>query len=359
MLDTSGEVRTRPVLPDGVPRRAVLSRASALPLIFGVVAVLPLAVAAQPGEGVRDTAFVLQLVVASYAGARLCSIVLAGRRRLIQGAFWLFCYLAMGVAPLAQSALGREPTPVVGPRADTVLAPALILLGMVAFDVGALLARNRPAPRSARRPARVDRWRLWLLVGFALLGSSVFIVQLGGPAVFFSSRQEILQSLEQVTAGQVDQETGEVGNALLRGFGTVPALLALLVLTRWLVTSRRARRSPSVLLAWTAVTAVNVIVNNPVSNPRYWFLTVLFSLLFTVFPRSPVMYRTALALGVIVALLIFPFADRYRYADDAANQTSSDSLLDPLVTKDSTRSACSPTTSATRTTGTGTPGGSS
>ena len=132
----------------------------------------------------------------------------------------------------------------------------------------------------------------------------------------------------------MDRETGEVGNALLRGFGTVPALLALLVLTRWLVTSRRARRSPSVLLAWTAVTAVNVIVNNPVSNPRYWFLTVLFSLLFTVFPRSPVMYRTALALGVIVALLIFPFADRYRYADDAANQTSSDSLLDPLVTKD-------------------------
>jgi hypothetical protein len=275
------------------------------------------------------------LVVACYAGARLCAMVLSGRRRLVQGAFWLFCYLAMGVAPLAQSVLGRVPTPVVGPRSDTLLATALILLGMVAFDVGTLLARNRPSLRGPRRrPARVDRWRLWLLVGFALLASGVLIVQLGGPAVFFSSRQEILESLEEATAGEVDQDVGEAGNALLRGFGTVPALLALLVVTRWLVTSRRARRSPSVLMAMTALVAVNVIVNNPISNPRYWFLTVLFSLLFTIFPRSPVMYRTALALGILVALLLFPFADRYRYTDDTNRPTSSDSLLEPLVTKD-------------------------
>ncbi|WP_245245870.1 hypothetical protein, partial [Streptomyces lonarensis] len=325
--------------PPPEPRRAAaragLSRATAFPLIFGVVAALPFAVAAQPGEGVRDTAFALQFVVACYAGARLCAMVLAGRRRLVQGAFWLFCYLAMGIAPLAQSVLGRDPTPVVGPRSDTVLATALVLLGMVAFDVGTLLARNRPSlRRRARRPARVDRPRLWLLVGFSLLASSLLIVQLGGPAVFFTSREEIIAGLAEATAGEVDQETGEAGNALLRGFGTVPVLLSLLLLTRWLVTSRDARRRPGVLAAWALVLAVNVVVNNPVSNPRYWFLTVLFSLLFTVFPRSPVMYRASLALGVIVALLIFPFADRYRYADDAARPAATDSLLEPLTVKD-------------------------
>jgi hypothetical protein len=335
MLDTFGPPRTRPLPPDDGPRRAVLSRATALPLILGVVAVLPLAVAAQPGEGVRDATFILQLVVACYAGARLCSIVLAGQRRLVQGAFWLFCYLAMGVAPLAQSVLGRVPTPVVGPRSDTLLATVLILVGMIAFDIGALLARNRPAPRGARRPpARVDRRRLWLLTGFALLASLALIAQLGGPGVFFSSRQEILESLGAATAGEVDQDVGEAGNALLRGFGTVPALLSLLLLTRWLVTSRRARRSPAVLAAWTAVLAVNVVVNNPISNPRYWFLTVLFALLFTIFPRSPVMYRTSLALGVLVALLVFPFADKFRYAEDPGQATGSGSLLEPLVTKD-------------------------
>ncbi|WP_234320416.1 O-antigen polymerase [Streptomyces sp. SBT349] len=318
-----------------VPGRAVLSRPLSVPLIGGLVGALPLAVAAQPGEGLRDTAFWLQLVVACYAGVRLCAMVLSGRRRLIQGAFWLFCYLAMGIAPLAQSVLGRDPTPVLGPREDTQLATALVLCGMAAFDVGALLARHRPAITTRRRPpATVHRQRLWLLVALAYVASALLIVQLGGPGVFFTSRQEISTSLSEATGAQAGDAGGEAGNALLRGFGTVPALLALLFLTRWLVTSRAARRLPSVVLPWAGLVVVNAIVNNPISNPRYWFLTVLFALLFTVFPRSTVMYRASLALGVVIALLVFPFTDRFRYDEDGRRPVESEALLEPLVVKD-------------------------
>ncbi|MFB4194282.1 hypothetical protein [Streptomyces carpaticus] len=314
----------------GLGQRAVLSRPLSVPLVAGVVGLLPLAVAAQPGEGVRDTAFWLQLVVAGYAGVRLCTMVLSGRRRLVQGAFWLFCYLAMGIAPLAQSVLGRDPTPVLGPRSDTLLATALVLAGMVAFDVGALLARHRPSVRSRRAPAAtVHRRRLFVLIALAYLASGLLIVRLGGPAVFFTSRQEVGEALTEATTSD-----GEAGNALLRGFGTVPALLALLLLTRWLVTSRRARRRPSLLLCWAGLAGVNVVVNNPVSNPRYWFLTVLFALLFTLFPRSSVMYRAALALGLVVALLIFPFTDRFRYDEEGRRPVETGSLMEPLVIKD-------------------------
>ncbi|GAA1897890.1 hypothetical protein GCM10009716_04800 [Streptomyces sodiiphilus] len=318
----------------GAPR-AVLSRPLSVPLVAGVVGILPLAVTAQPGEGVRDATFWLQLVVACYAGARLCAMVLSGRRRLVQGAFWLFCYLAMGIAPLAQSVLGRDPTPVLGPRSDTMLATALVLAGMIAFDLGALLARHRPAlgGTSSARPT-VHRRRLYLLVALAASGSVLLIVQLGGPAVFFSSRQEIGASLAEATGASPDGFAGEAGNALLRGFGTVPALLALLFMTRWLVTSRSARRRPSVLLPWAGLLVLNIIVNNPVSNPRYWFLTVLFALLFTVFPRSPVMYRASLALGVVIALLVFPFTDRFRYDEEGHRPVDADSLMEPLVIKD-------------------------
>jgi hypothetical protein len=315
----------------GRPSRPPLSLPLSVPLIGGVVGALPLFVAAQPGEGTRDTAFWLQLVVACYAGVRLCAMVLAGRRRLVQGAFWLFCYLAMGIAPLAQSVLGRDPTPVLGERADTQLATALVLCGMVAFDVGALLARHRPSLRSRRRPAAtVHRTRLWLLVAAAYAGSAAFIVQVGGVGVFFTSREGLSASLSEVTGA----EAGEAGNALLRGFGTVPALLALLFLTRWLVTSRVARRRPSVVLPWAGLLLINGVVNNPVANPRYWFLTVLFALLFTVFPRSPVMYRAALALGVVIALLVFPFSDRFRYDEQGQQPVETGSLLEPLVIKD-------------------------
>ncbi|MDB1087817.1 hypothetical protein PJ985_09600 [Streptomyces sp. ACA25] len=326
--------RTHPQEAPGV-RRTALSRATALPLIFGVVALLPLAVAAQPGDGVRDTAFLLQLTVAMYAGTRLCAMVLSWRRRLVQGTFWLFCYLAMGIAPLAQSVLGRDPTPVIGPRSDTVLATALVLLGMVAFDIGVLLSRHRPAlRRRVREPARVHRTRLYVLVAVAYAGSGLLIVRLGGLGLFFTSREEISDGLDIASGAPLDEVTGEVGNAMMRGFGTVPALLALLFLTRWLVTSRQARRSPSVVLPWAGLVIINCVVNNPVSNPRYWFLTVLFALLFTMFPRSPVMYRSSLALGVVIALLLFPFADRFRYADDGHRLVDASSALEPLVIKD-------------------------
>ncbi|MFI1950758.1 hypothetical protein ACH437_02670 [Streptomyces xinghaiensis] len=317
---------------DSAPR-AVLSRALSVPLILGLVFGLPAVVSAQYGDGVRDEAYWLQLVLTCYAGARLSAMVLTARRRLIQGSFWLFCYIAMGVAPLAQAVLGRTPTPVVGPRSDTVLAIALVLLGCVAFDVGVLLARHRPALRIRWSPpaASVGRRRLYLLILLAYAGSGLFIVQLGGPAVFFESRQEISESIGASGAGGGD---GNVGSAFLRGFGTVPALLALLFLLRWLVTSKVPRRSPVILLLLAGLVVVNAVVNNPVSNPRYWFLTVAFAILFTAFPKSPVMYRTSLALGVIAALLLFPFMDRFRYDEEGRKAVESSSFVEPLTLKD-------------------------
>src|SRR5689334_24389356 len=102
-----------PVAASGpsVPR-AALSRALAVPLVVALVGFLPAYVTAQPGTGVRDAAYWLQLTLTVYAGGRLSAMVLTRRRRLIQGAFWLFVYVAMGVAPLAQDVIGQVPTPV-------------------------------------------------------------------------------------------------------------------------------------------------------------------------------------------------------------------------------------------------------
>ncbi|MFF9074773.1 hypothetical protein ACF1BP_16375 [Streptomyces sp. NPDC014735] len=315
---------------------AMLSRALAVPLILALVCFLPAVIAAQPGSGVRDTAYWLQLVLTCYAGTRLATMILSTRRRLLQGVFWMFVYIAMGVAPFAQAVIGQTPTPLVGPRSDLVTAVALVLVGCAAFDLGALLASRRPLrerdpDRPGRGPSSAHRARLGLLVLLAFAASGYYVVKLGGPAIFFTSRQEISAS---VAVSGVGSEGSNVGSAFLKGFGTVPALLALLLYTRRLVTSRRARRSPSTVLVWGALAVVNVIVNNPVSNARYWFLTVLVSLLFTAFPRSAAMYRTVLALGVAGALVLFPYADRFRYEGAGYRPVESSSVFEPLATKD-------------------------
>ncbi|MFJ6463417.1 hypothetical protein ACIQM0_20695 [Streptomyces sp. NPDC091387] len=327
----------RPVEPPAKPMSwAMLSRAMAVPLILGLVCFLPALIAAQPGSGVRDTAYWLQLVLTCYSGARLATMVLSTRRRLLQGVFWMFVYIAMGVAPFAQAVIGQTPTPMVGPRSDLVTAIALVLVGCAAFDLGALLASRRPlrrrtGARGSGGPATAHPVRLRLLVLVAFAASGYYVLKLGGPAVFFSSRQEISAS---VAESGVVSGGSNVGSAFLKGFGTVPALLALLFYTRRLVTSRRARRSPSTVLVWFALLVVNLVVNNPVSNARYWFLTVLVSLLFTAFPASAAMYRSVLAMGVIGALVLFPYADRFRYDDNGYRPVQSSSVFEPLATKD-------------------------
>ncbi|WP_328463379.1 hypothetical protein [Streptomyces sp. NBC_00448] len=337
-LDVSREARAAQdprAVPRAVLSRAVLSRALAVPLVISVVVLLPGYVLTQPGPGLRDAGFWLQLALTCYAGGRLCAMVLSRRRRLVQGAFWLFGYVAMGVAPLAQEVIGQVPTPVVGTRSDTVLAISLTLVGCVAYDVGALAARFQPPDRLRRRrpQAQVARQRLWLLILLAYAGSALCIVELGGPAVFFTSRQDISETVQAsgLTGAGGDSH---VGSAFIRGFGTVPALLALLILIRWMTTSRRARRNLPALVALGGLVVINVIVNNPVSNPRYWFLTVVFSILFTAFPRSPAVYRTALVGGVVAALLLFPFLDRFRYDSGGYHPVQSTSVLDPLTLKD-------------------------
>src|SRR6478752_4120842 len=142
--------RARGGLPEPPERPiawSMLSRALAVPLILALVCFLPAVIAAQPGTGVRDTAYWLQLVLTCYAGIRLATMILSTRRRLLQGVFWMFVYIAMGVAPFAQAVIGQTPTPMVGPRSDLVTAIALVLVGCAAFDLGALLASRRPLRR--------------------------------------------------------------------------------------------------------------------------------------------------------------------------------------------------------------------
>ncbi|RPK56798.1 hypothetical protein EES43_23540 [Streptomyces sp. ADI96-02] len=343
----ASDAATRPTdapAPQGPPEPparpiawAMLSRALAVPLILALVCFLPAVIAAQPGNGVRDTAYWLQLVLTCYAGVRLSTMILSTRRRLLQGVFWMFVYIAMGVAPFAQVVIGQTPTPMVGPRSDLVTAIAMILVGCAAFDLGALLASRRPlrrrtpSARGAGGPAVAHPLRLRLLVVLAFAASGYYVLKLGGPAVFFSSRQEISAT---VAASGVTASESNVGSAFLKGFGTVPALLALLFYTRRLVTSHRARRTPSTVLVWVALAVVNLIVNNPVSNARYWFLTVLVSMLFTAFPSSAAVYRSVLAMGVVGALVLFPYADRFRYDDEGYRPVQSASVFEPLATKD-------------------------
>jgi hypothetical protein len=151
-----------------------------------------------------------------------------------------------------------------------------------------------------------------------------------GLVTFFTSRQGI-------NAGFVDagfSGESEAGRALVRAAGTVPVLMASLLLTRQLMTQSDLRRRPSVWLAWWACLAAQVVVNNPISNPRFWFLTVAVSALLVVTRTHLQLFRVTMVGALAASLLLFPLADYFRYENGPSGRYQGAGWLELIATKD-------------------------
>lgn len=309
------------------PRRTRYSLWWTPPLFVLLVVLVPAFIALQPSSEPRDQVFWVQAVLIAYAGAAFALAVGAREIQLLRTVFWLFTYTAMGIAPFAQAVLGMTPIAQIGDRTDLLTATVLTLIGCVAFDVG-----NRVRARRASAPARVRQVHptgTAALVLLALLGSAFLVASLG-LVTFFTSRQGINAGF--VEAGFSGES--EAGRAMVRAVGTVPVLMAWLVLTRLLMTRRHLRRLPSVWLAWATCLAVQAVVNNPISNPRFWFLTVAVSAVLVLTRERLQLFRLTMVSALAAALLLFPLADYFRYENGPSGRYQGAGWLELVATKD-------------------------
>lgn len=311
------------------PRELAFRAAGDVVVMAVLAGVLPLVVALYPGAGRRDLAFALAVFTACYSGARLALVLRGPDVRLLQSTFWLFTYVAMGVAPLAQLVLDQYPTPVLGTRSTLSTAMTITIVGLISYDIGAHVARTttRAWKGALVGGRRVDPRRLVVVAVIGLMLSVLLVLMLGGPAGFFESR-------EAISGGLTSDSGSQVGPATIRSFGTVPILIALLVVTRWLRFDRVRRSQVWTWVLWLALLGANAVVNNPISNPRYWFLTVLLAMLFVFVTPRPGFVRASMVSAVGASILLFPFMDRFRYAEGANPALESNSWLDTLTLKD-------------------------
>ena len=252
----------------------------------------------------------LVVLVLVYSAVHLALLFCAGEPRLLETMFWLFIYLVAGVVPLAQVKTGLRPSLL---TEDTLVhAQIIVLVACVSFDVGRRLDLFRGCGRSATR--RVLRLRrLKLLSAVSLLGSTYYVSVLGGPATFFASREDIGNVLAD--AGFSAREGSSlVAYNLLNACGTAPVLLCF---AGWLSVVIRDPRLRTVgPYAWLAVLfAFNVVVNNPVSSARFWFVTAIVGTVFSIPRLGRRFYRTFVVATIVTAILIFPYSDYFRLSD--------------------------------------------
>ncbi|MET9965941.1 hypothetical protein ABZZ80_08510 [Streptomyces sp. NPDC006356] len=252
----------------------------------------------------------VQCFVVAHAGGALTRVLTATSVRLVAFGFWLFTYVWLGLAPLAMLATDTYP---LGYRTgeNTAFAAAVLAeLGLLAYSAGTALAANRTGARSVvlepLLSRKVSPLPVLLLCGLSLLLAVVLIPQqTGGWQAYFTSRQAMRASGSE----------GEAARVLRTWSLAVPAfwaLVALLHLPRPRVGDRLLRGIRWMLLPLLFL--LNVVVNNPISKPRFWAGTVLLALLFSWSRFSrPRAFRITAAAVTAAVLFVFPYGDYFRY----------------------------------------------
>nr|WP_191966788.1 O-antigen polysaccharide polymerase Wzy [Microbacterium testaceum] len=270
-----------------------------------------------------------------YAALRLAVIFWSAERRPFVSVFYTFVYITMGVVPLAQYLLDREQYYSVG--INPIMSSAIILVGCFSFDLGYVAHRRRKTPASDAKIAEnnveagiamSEGTRILRAVSIAsLIIAAYYVASAGGPASFFSSRQD----LGIATAESFSSDGGESTRAVVASLAKVGPLFALLTYVFLWRHKRMRFRIPDGLLMW-GLLAVNILVNNPISNPRYWFLAVLLGAFFTA-ARSKVGQDIAIVAGIIAAIVVFPVSDVTRYANPQ-DAISYGSIWETIAVKD-------------------------
>lgn len=289
-----------------------------------MIAVVP-AVLVYATQTPVELTWMAALVPITLSGLRYGWLVAAGERRLYEMTFWVFTYVFLGVAPLAQLRTGQ--TPATTPRIDTTLnltAIWVIIVGVAAFSVGLLVSRARGSRATTGESLRgVDLTRTLILAFCALAIDGYFIASVG-VGTLFTARDELARTVVQSWS---DSST----SALLSALTSMSLLVAFIALVKY-VGQTASREWP--LIALTVVVGLALAITvNPISNARYVFGTgaLAVAALFGLFATS-VRFRTMAVLWVAVLIVLFPIADAFRYS--AAGELKTSSILESLTSPD-------------------------
>jgi oligosaccharide repeat unit polymerase len=267
------------------------------------------------------------LVIAVYTGVRLAGFLVSGNQRLYGFTFVLYCYLFMGLAPLVQLSRGLFPS--VAPWVHEELnglAIALVMTGIVAFEIGQGLQRKRVArnwsglvgdtafvSEPVLSGARINERRLYVFIAASLALTLAFVL-LVGSATFLQSRTQVFASIgEGVTNASLA--------ALMRS-AVVGSLLVAFAAAVSLTKIKRGTKRFGLIFVTVVLGLASQFITNVVNAPRYLALVVLVGMLaaFGIFRTRA---RTRISFGAALAgfLFIFPVLGGFRNSISFASFT--------------------------------------
>jgi hypothetical protein len=286
-------------------------------LAMSLGAGLPLAIRAGNPQAAADLGVWLSWAVCVVAALRLAYLALDGSMRVLSLSFWVFVYVWLGAAPLAQFGLGFFPHRGSYTRTEVLTAFAIVGVGLACYEAGKRIPlRAFPATglvlSAGRRTVVLPRV---LAFGVGAIVTTLALVYFSGATgLFFSAQTQVLRML----LGAVGEHTERL-HLVSRAIQVPPFLAFYLVV--WLLTRHRAdltRPQRYGLVALGAVLlVVNLLVSNPINSSRYWVGNIVLSIGLLALPWSR--RRSFLAWAALLTLallLVFPYADLFRHDVD-------------------------------------------
>lgn len=212
----------------------------------------------------------------------------------------VFVVIWFGLAPMASISTGTFPGGAVYSDQTIMEVLAVVLVGLLAFEIGHLAAPTQLATFTPQEGPATWRTVLLLLMSIAAWN------RLGGLDLTFASRTEAASSLAAIDG--IDRgNLNRAGSSVLVAISRVPpAFLLVSHLLRSDLVNPLPRR------LWTlSLIAINLLVSSPLSTPRQWVGGVAIAALMAAFTSQR--SRRIIVAGLVPALLLaFPLANVFR-----------------------------------------------
>jgi hypothetical protein len=248
----------------------------------------------------------LQIAITVWAGLRLSKLWSRGEPRPFAVVFWLYVYVWLGLASMLQVIHQEAPYLIAISPSAYEQGQVIILLGLALLEIGHLFPARKEIQMLTNR--QIVGSRVTVLVAFVLITAPLWYHLLGGFHVLFSSRQELAATVlgRAVSTQKSNLATGGIEVA----FATVPTFVALYLV----IVTRQYKLWHNSRLVLILLVIVALVLDNPISLPRFWTGTILTALVFAI----PLVQRRAAAMRIVIAgmificIVLFPYAAYFR-----------------------------------------------
>lgn len=228
-------------------------------------------------------------------------------RNYIAVTYWVFIYLFIILAAISQQTSLGFPWMDHYEKEVILNTWLMLLMSILATSIGFIVFR---ADTFVAQPYLVDSKKLSYLLLFSIAVTFLCIMILGGVGVLFLAREEIFKSLEGATSKNL---------IIIAGLRVPLYITSLIYLDRLLCDLKSGGANKITATGVVLLLLATLIINNPISTPRFWFGCVVLSYCFVFLMR--INLKTSLnwlvsSVLIFSIIIVFPLADIFRRSTD-------------------------------------------